>query len=84
MEKRKGKKEAEEGQLPLWLTLLWKVIARDSAVCEDAQTMTKLLMEVCREEFAKAKKVFVDSYQTMREIDARTMEILVALLQRPK
>jgi hypothetical protein len=46
--------------------------------------MSKLLLQVCREEFAKAKKVFVDSYETMREIDARTMEILIALIQRPK
>lgn len=46
--------------------------------------MLETLIDVCREEFTKAKKVFVESYKTMREIDARTMEILIALLQRPK
>lgn len=46
--------------------------------------MLELLIDVCREEFAKAKKLFINSYETMREIDARAMEILIALLQRPK
>lgn len=36
------------------------------------------------EEFAKAWRAIVAAYQTMREIDARTMEILIALLGRPK
>ena len=46
--------------------------------------MLRPLMQVCREELAKAKKLIVDSYATLRDIDARTMEILIALLQRPK
>lgn len=46
--------------------------------------MLKLLIQVCREELAKAKKLFVDWYEMMEKIDARTMEILIALLQRPK
>lgn len=46
--------------------------------------MLEMLIDVCREEFAKAMKVFAHSYETMREIDARTLEILIALLQRPK
>jgi hypothetical protein len=39
---------------------------------------------IFREELAKAVRVFATAYQTLRELDARTMEILVALLGRAK
>jgi hypothetical protein len=41
-------------------------------------------VQVFREEFAKAARALAASYRTLREIDARTMEILVALLGRTK
>lgn len=42
------------------------------------------LMQVFREEFRKAGEAMVAAYETMREIDAHTTEILMALLSRPK
>jgi len=42
------------------------------------------LIQIFREEFRKAGKAIVAVYETMREIDARTTEILLALLGRPR
>jgi hypothetical protein len=42
------------------------------------------LIQVFGEEFRKAGQALVAAYETMREIDARTTEILMALLSRPK
>jgi hypothetical protein len=42
------------------------------------------LVQLCRQEFAKAGKAVLAVYETMREIDTRTMEILIALLGRPR
>ncbi|MGH9733670.1 MAG: hypothetical protein ACRD8A_03640 [Candidatus Acidiferrales bacterium] len=39
---------------------------------------------VFREEVAKAARAFAVTYHTVREIDARTMEILLALIGRTK
>ncbi|HTS13874.1 MAG TPA: hypothetical protein VMH00_17265 [Candidatus Limnocylindrales bacterium] len=61
-----------------------KNLAAGDAECEDARTMLIRLLQVCREEFAKAAFATVRAYEAMREIDERTMEILVALLGRPK
>jgi hypothetical protein len=41
-------------------------------------------IQVLREELAKAANAFASAYRTVKEIDARTMEILVALLGRTK
>jgi hypothetical protein len=42
------------------------------------------VIRILREEFAKAARALATAYRTLREIDARTMEILVALLGRAK
>ncbi len=42
------------------------------------------LIQICSEEFRKAANAIVGMYETMREIDARTTEILIALLGRPR
>ena len=39
---------------------------------------------VCREELTKAARALVSAYRALEEIDARTMEILIALLGRTK
>jgi hypothetical protein len=44
----------------------------------------KKAAQIFREEFAKAARFLAGSYRTLQEIDARTMEILVALLGRTK
>jgi len=67
-----------------FLELIRKSACADRSALRGFAIMLRLLMQVCREELAKAKKLVVDSYATMREIDARTMEVLIALLQRPK
>jgi hypothetical protein len=41
-------------------------------------------IQVFREEFVKAASALASAYRTLKEIDARTMEILVALLGRTK
>ena len=41
-------------------------------------------IQIFREELAKAAKTLVAAYRAIREIDARTMEILIALLGRTK
>jgi hypothetical protein len=41
-------------------------------------------MRIFREEVTKAASAFASLYRTLKEIDARTMEILVALLGRSK
>jgi hypothetical protein len=42
------------------------------------------VIQVFREELAKAANALATAYRTVKEIDARTMEILVALLGRTK
>jgi len=41
-------------------------------------------IRIFREEFAKAARALATAYGTLREIDTRTMEILVALFGRAK
>jgi hypothetical protein len=40
------------------------------------------LIEICRQEFGRATKAVVAAYSTLKEIDARTMAILIAVLRR--
>jgi hypothetical protein len=42
------------------------------------------LIQIWREEFRKAGRAILEAYETLREIDARTTEILIALLGRPR
>ena len=42
------------------------------------------VIQILREELAKAAKALAAAYRAIREIDARTMEILIALLGRTK
>jgi hypothetical protein len=77
-------------------TIRAKNLASTTRFCEDSRVMPKpipmlregLPMEslkaVFREELAKAGSAIVALYETMRQIDVRTMEILIALLGRPK
>jgi hypothetical protein len=44
----------------------------------------RTLKAVFCEELAKAGKAIVSLYEIMREIDVRTMEILIALIGRTK
>ena len=44
----------------------------------------RTLKAVLCEEFVKARTAIVRWYEMMREIDVRTMEILIALIGRPK
>ena len=44
----------------------------------------RTLQAVFCEELAKAGRAIVSWYETMREIDVRMMEILIALFGRPK
>lgn len=41
-------------------------------------------IRIFREELGKASKAAVAAYRALKEIDARTMEILIALLGRTK
>lgn len=46
--------------------------------------LMRTAITVFREEVAKAARAFAVTYHTVREIDARTMEILLALIGRTK
>jgi hypothetical protein len=60
-----------------------KKLARNARFCEDFRAMRELI-QICCEEFRKAAHAIVRMYEIMREIDARTTEILIALLGRPR
>ena len=42
------------------------------------------LVQICCEEFRKAGRAIVKTYETLREIDARTTETLITLLGRSR
>jgi len=69
--------------VPVSTTRRRKSLVGGARVCEHVRPMQKLI-QICREEFRKAGKAIAAAYKTMREIDARTTEILLALLGRSK
>jgi hypothetical protein len=42
------------------------------------------IIQICGEEFSKAARALGSAYRILQEIDARTIEILIALLGRTK
>jgi hypothetical protein len=99
LQRRRGRRESFLAINWLGLakaTIRAKNLALTTRICEDSLVMPKpipilredlparTLKAVFREELAKAASAIVALYETMREIDVRTMEILIALLGRPK
>jgi hypothetical protein len=59
-----------------------KKLAQGATVCDYAPFMNKLI-QICREELDKAVSTILAAYAALKEIDARTMAILIAFL-RPR